>query len=59
MGVPMGVIRALGILGTLELSNHWDDSLQIKFIGTVLACRCATSWSFAHACHMGVPLGVK
>ena len=30
------------------------DSLQIKFNGTVLACR----WSFAHRAHMGVLMGV-
>ena len=27
--------------------HHWANSLQIKFIGAVLACRCATSCSFA------------
>ena len=41
--------------GTMELSptilicwfsNHWADSLQIKFIGTILACRYTTSCSF-------------
>ena len=29
-----------------KLSNHRADSLQIKFNGTVLSCRCATSRSF-------------
>ena len=61
------VICPLGLYGrthgrktlqTLELSNNWADSLQIKFIGIVLACRCVTSWSFAHKGHMGVPMGI-
>ena len=42
MGMSMGVIRVPGILHTLERRNHWVDSLQIKFFGTVLACRRAT-----------------
>ena len=46
MGMPMGMIRAPGIFWTPELHNHWADSLQIKFIGTVMACRCATARSF-------------
>ena len=59
MGVPMGVIRASGTSRTPVPSNHWSDSFQIKFIGTVLGCRCATLWSFAHGTIMGVPMGVK
>ena len=58
MGVPMGMIRAPGILRTPELCNHRADSLQIKFIGIVLACRCATPWSFAHQGIMGMPMGM-
>ena len=57
-GTPMGVISALGTLRTPELRNLWPDLLQIKFIGMVLACRCVTSWSFAHKGHMAVPMGV-
>ena len=45
-------------LGMLELSNHWVDLLQIKFIRTVLFCRCSASWSFAHQGHMGVPTDI-
>ena len=45
-------------LQMLLLSNHWADSLQIKFIGTVLACRHAMSWFFAHWAHTGMPIGV-
>ena len=41
-----------------SLSNHCVDSLQIKFIGTVLAYRCATSWSFAHGGIMGMPMSM-
>ena len=37
-----------------ELSNHWADSLKIKFFRTVLAHRCATSWSCALRCLTGV-----
>ena len=61
-------IRPLGLYGcahwcnkhsqnlqTLELSNQLADSLKIKLIETVLACRYATSWSFAHLGHMGDP----
>ena len=44
MGMPMGMIKAPGILRTSELHNHWADSLKIKFVGTVLACRYATAW---------------
>ena len=58
LGVIMGVIISLETLQRLELSNHWVDSLQIKFIGTILICGCATSWSFAHQGHMGVPTGI-
>ena len=58
MGIPVSIIRAPGILWTLELSNHWADSLQMKFIGAVLICRCATSWSFAHQNHMAMPMGI-
>ena len=48
-----------GILRTPELSNYQADSLQIKFINWIaLAYRCATSWSFAHQTHTGVPTGV-
>ena len=43
--MPMGVIRALGIL---QSRKHWADSLQIEVIGTALARRRATPWSFAH-----------
>ena len=56
MGLPMSVIIALGILWTMELSNHRAELLLIKFIGTVLVCRCA--WSFAHWGHMDVHTGV-
>ena len=58
MGMPMGMIKALGILPTPELINHWADSLQIKFFGTVLACTCVTSWSIAHEGIMGMPMGM-
>ena len=33
-------------------------ALQIKFITTVLACRCVRSWSFAHRGIMGVTMGM-
>ena len=56
MGMVMGMIKVPGILQTLKLSNYWADSLQIKFIETVLACRCATFWSFAHTCIMDMPM---
>ena len=56
--VPIGIIRAHGILRTLEISNHWAASLHIKIIWTALACRCATSWSFVHMGIMGMPTGV-
>ena len=46
-------------LWTLLLSNHYADSLQIKLIGTILACRCAMVWSFTHQGHMGVPMGIR
>ena len=52
-GMPVGMIRAPWIMWTLELRNHWPNSLQIKFFGTVLVCRCATSWPFAHRGLMG------
>ena len=57
MDMPTGIISALGTLHTPELSNHWAGSLQIKFRGTIelLACICATSCSFAHWGHMGIP----
>ena len=58
MGVLMGVIMTLETLRVLELGNHWLDSLQIEFNGTVLACKCATSWSCAHQGHMSVPRGI-
>ena len=58
MGVPMALIRAPGILRTLELGNHRADSPQIKFIGTVLACRCPASWLFAHGGIMGMLMGM-
>ena len=51
-------VRSALTLWKLELSKHWTDSLQIKFTETVLACRCATPWSFAHRGLMGVPMGV-
>ena len=54
----LGLTQTPGILQMPELSNHWADFLQIKFIGTVLACRCATSWSLAHQSHMGMPTGI-
>ena len=58
IGMLTGIITGLGALWMLELSNnHWADSLQIKFIGAVSACRCAMSWSFAHRAHMGVLMG--
>ena len=57
MGVPILMIRALGILGRPELSNHWAD-YEIKFIGTNLACGCATSWSFGHGGIMGLSMGM-
>ena len=57
MGMSMGVIRAPE-LWTLELSNHWADSLQIKFIGTVLSCTCLISWPFAHWGLMCMYMGV-
>ena len=31
---------------------------QLEFTGTILAYGCATSWSFAHPDHMGVPTGI-
>ena len=58
MGVSMSIIKAPGILRTLELSNRWADSTQIKFIGTILVCRCATLWSLAHQGHLDVSTGV-
>ena len=58
MGMPMEVIRAPEILWMLELCNHLGDSLQIKFFGTVLACRCTKPWSFAPMGIMGMPMGV-
>ena len=51
---PSGVIWATGILRRPELSNRRANSLQIKFIGTVLACRCERTLSFAHQDAMGV-----
>ena len=48
MGMSMGVIKASGILRTLELRNHWADSFQIKSCGTALVCRCATAWHLVH-----------
>ena len=58
MGVPMDVIKAPGILRTLELVNHKANSLQIKLIRTVLTCTSVTSWSFTHRGIMVVPMGV-
>ena len=55
---PLGIIRAPGILQMPKHHNHWADSLQINFIGTVLACRCATAWSFAHGGIMGMPMSM-
>ena len=54
ISISLGMVKVLGILQMLELSNHWADSLQMKFFGTILAWRCATSWSFAHPDIMGV-----
>ena len=53
MGMPVRMLRAPGIFRTLQPHNHWTDSLQIKFIGTVLACKHAASWLFAHQDPMG------
>ena len=57
-GISMGIIKAAGILGMPELSNHWLDSLQIKFIGTVLVSKCAKWWSFDHQAHTGMLMGI-
>ena len=54
MGVPTGITITLVTLWTLNLSNHWADVLQITFNGTILACRCAMSWSFADCSHIGM-----
>ena len=59
MGVPLAVIRAPGILRTLEFGNHWADSPKIIFIGIALACTCETTWSFGHGGIMGVPMGMS
>ena len=56
MDMPICMIIAPGILRTTELRIHWADSLQNKFTGIVLACRYATSWSFAHGCIMGMSM---
>ena len=58
MGMPIGMIRAPGILRMLELRNYWAESLKIKFIGIVLACICATPWSLAYVGIMSMPMGM-
>ena len=58
MSVPTRVMRALGTLLMPELTNHCAHSLQIKFIGIVLACARAVSWSFAHHSCMGMSMGL-
>ena len=52
IGGLMGVTWvSLWTLQMLELSNHWTDSLQINFIGTILACSCAMPWLPEHSNH--------
>ena len=34
----------------------WRDFLHSKFYGNALTCNCATSWSFAHFTHLGLPI---
>ena len=66
MGVSMGVIGAPGFCnkGFWNLEDAGTQQpqgqlLQIKFSGTVLACRCATSWLFSHEGIMGMPMGIR
>ena len=56
MGVPMGVMRALRISRTPELSCV--DSLQIQFIKTGLACQHAKSRTFAKGGHMDMLMAI-
>ena len=41
------------------LKNHLTDFFQIQFIGIILVCRCAASWSLACQAHFGLPMGSK
>ena len=49
MDVPMsGIVGDFGTLQSLEFSNHWVNSLQIKLIGNVqVACWCK---ALGHGC---------
>ena len=58
MGVPMGMMRAPGILRMLEISNHWGGSFRIKLNWTALGYRYATSCLFDHGAIIGMPVGV-
>ena len=46
------------VLGIKFSHQFLSLALQIRFIGTIVACRCATSRSCAHQAHMGMPIGV-
>ena len=50
---PMGT----QILPDVVTPNRWANSCHLKLYGTVLACRCAAAWSFAHQGLAGIPVG--